>query len=159
MQANVWNILDTCAFFSQTHPSEKLVTVNGIETEIKNKQSLQYFRSLLNKGLELLEPSLESLAIIEQKARETGDLDVLSKIDMKILALGHQLGGTIVTDDFAVQNVSLGLKLEDVTCSGKKIDELRNWKYRCSGCGNISERKSDVCGICGNKEIFRIKTK
>ena len=43
MQTDVWNILDTCAFFTQIHPNGKIVTVKEIEDEIMNKQSKQYY--------------------------------------------------------------------------------------------------------------------
>ena len=159
MQANVWNILDSCAFFTQMHPGGKLATVVDIESEIVNRQSKQYYSNLLNNDLKIIEPSKESIEIVEKKAIKTGDYDVLSSVDLKILALGYELKGTIVSDDFAVQNVCLHMNLDAIGCNGKKIKEIRNWKYKCSACNKIADKKENTCSVCGSEDIFRIKVK
>ena len=159
MQTDVWNILDTCAFFTQMHPNGKIATVLNIEDEIINRQSKQYYSNLKSKGLKIIEPIKESLDFIKKSATETGDIDVLSFMDLKILALGYELQGTIVSDDFAIQNVSLYIGLEIIACSGNKITELRKWKYRCSACKLITDVKNDNCSVCGSNDIFRIKSK
>ena len=159
MQTDVWNILDTCAFFTQMHPNGKIATVTNIKDEIINRQSKQYYSNLKSKGLKIIEPVTESLDFIKEKAKETGDLDVLSLTDIKILALGYELQGTIISDDFAIQNVSLYNGLDVISCSGKKIKEIRIWKYRCSACKLVTDKKSETCNICGSNDIFRIKAK
>ena len=146
MQTDVWNILDTCAFLSQIHPDEKIATVNGIENEIVNRQSKQYYSNLKSNGLKVVEPRTESVRYIEKIAQETGDLDVLSNIDMKILALGHEFEGNIITDDFSIQNVALHMELEVISCSGNKIRELRVWKYKCSACKRTYKNMKEACG-------------
>ena len=159
MQTDVWNILDTCAFFPQTHPDGKIATVKEIDEEIMNKQSKQYYSNLKTKGLKIIEPKKYSIDYVKEKAKETGDLDVLSLTDIKILALGYELQGTIISDDFAIQNVSLYNGLEVISCSGKKIKEIRKWKYRCSACKLVTDEKSETCNVCGSSDIFRIKAK
>ena len=159
MQTDVWNILDTCAFLSQTHPAGKIATVNGIENEIVNRQSKQYYSNLKSKGLKIVEPQNDSVRYIEKIAQKTGDLDVLSGIDQKILALGYELEGIIISDDFSIQNVALYMKLEVISCSGNKIKELRIWQYKCSACNQISKKKKETCEVCGSEDIFRIKAK
>ena len=129
MQTDVWNILDTCAFFTQIHPNGNLATVLNIDEEIINRQSKQYYTNLRSKGLKIIEPSEKSLEFVSKKATETGDYDVLSSIDLKILALGYELKGTVISDDFAIQNVSLHMRLEIIGCNGNKIKEIRKWKY------------------------------
>ena len=159
MQTDVWNILDTCAFFTQMHPSGKIATVKNIEDEIINRQSKQYYSNLKSKGLKIIEPVKESLDFIKKKAKETGDLDVLSLTDIKILALGYELQGTIISDDFAIQNVALALEVEFVSCSNKAITEKRIWKYKCTACHHKEKEKKTDCPVCGNTEIRRIKSK
>ena len=124
-----------------------------------NKQSKQYYSNLKTKGLKIVEPNKNSIDYIKEKAKETGDLDVLSLTDIKILALGYELQGTIISDDFAIQNVSLYDGLEVISCSGKKIKEIRKWKYRSSACKLVTDEKSETCNICGSGDIFRIKAK
>ena len=152
-------VLDTCAFLSQKHPDGKLITISQIESEIQNKQSLQYFLNLKEIGLEIREPSKRNLEIIKSNAEKTGDLDVLSDTDQKILAMAHETKATIVSDDFAIQNVALYMNLEYISCNGKIIKELRKWKYKCSACNFVSANKNSECITCGSKDIFRIKAK
>ena len=159
MQTDVWNILDTCAFLSQTHPDGKIATVNGIEDEIENRQSKQYYSNLKNSGLKIVEPLTDSIRHVEKIAQKTGDLDVLSNIDLKILALGYEFEGNIISDDFSIQNVALYMELEIISCSGSKIKELRLWEYKCSACKQVSNNKKESCEVCGSKDIFRIKAK
>ena len=152
-------ILDTCAFFSQKHPDGKFLTVPGIENEIINKQSKQYFESMLSTKMKVSKASEDSYKIITEQAKETGDYDVLSKIDLDIIALGYETKGTIVTDDFAIQNVALVLELNFVSCSDKIITEKRFWRYKCAACNHKEKEKRKDCPICGNTEILRVKSK
>ena len=80
-------------------------------------------------------------------------------MDLKILALGYELKGTIVSDDFAIQNVSLHMQVEIIGCNGNKIKEIRKWKYKCSACNKITVKKEITCSVCGSKDIFRIKAR
>ena len=152
-------VLDTCAFLSQKHPDGKLITIPQIELEIQNKQSLQYFLNIKEIGLEIREKSRKNLEIIKLNAEKTGDLDILSDIDQKILAIAYETKSTIVSDDFAIQNVALYMNIEYISCSGKTIKELRKWKYKCSACNFVSNNKNSECITCGSKDIFRIKAK
>ena len=43
--------------------------------------------------------------------------------DIDIIALGYQCKGTIITDDFAIQNIALALNIKFLSCSGKIISE------------------------------------
>ena len=159
MQADVWTILDSCAFFSQIHPNGKIATVSDIENELINRQSKQYYSNLKHKGLKIIDPPSKSEKYIKEKAQKTGDLDVLSEIDLKILALGYELRGIIISDDFAIQNVALYIGLEAISCNGNKIKELRKWRYKCSACNLITNNKEKSCNVCGSEDIFRIKAK
>ena len=151
-------ILDTCAFFTQKHPEGEFLTVPGIENEIVNKQSKQYFENMLSIKLKVSKASENSYNIIKKQAKETGDYDVLSKIDLDIIALGYESKGTIVTDDFAIQNVALALELKFVSCSDKIITEKRFWRYKCTACNHKEKEKRKDCPVCGNTEILRVKS-
>ena len=152
-------ILDTCAFLTQKHPTGEFVTVPGIKTEIVNRQSLQYFENMLATHLKVMKAQKDSYDVINKEAKETGDYDVLSKVDMDILALGYECKGTIITDDFAIQNVALALELKFLSCSGKVISEKRAWRYKCTACNHKEKVKLKNCSVCGNEEIRRIKLK
>ena len=152
-------ILDTCAFFTQKHPDGEFFTAPGITNEIINKQSKQYFENMLSTKLSILKPKITSSEKVEIQAKKTGDYDVLSKNDLDIIALGYEFQGTIVTDDFAIQNVASALGLHFVSCSGKEITEQRVWKYKCTACNHRNKEKRSDCLICGSEDIVRIKLK
>ena len=152
-------VLDTCAFLTQKHPTGEFVTVPGIKTEIVNRQSRQYFENMLATHLKVMKAQKDSYDVINKEAKETGDYDVLSKVDMDILALGYECKGTIITDDFAIQNVALALEVKFLSCSGKVISEKRAWRYKCTACNHKEKVKLKNCSVCGNEEIRRIKLK
>ena len=152
-------ILDTCAFLTQKHPTGEFVTVPGIKTEIVNRQSRQYFENMLATHLKVMKAQKNSYDVVNKEAKETGDYDVLSKVDMDILALGYECKGTIITDDFAIQNVALALEVRFLSCSGKVISEKRAWRYKCTACNHKEKVKLKNCSVCGNEEIRRIKLK
>ncbi|MFL2939745.1 MAG: NOB1 family endonuclease [Candidatus Poseidoniales archaeon] len=152
-------ILDTCAFLTQKHPTGEFVTVPGIKTEIVNRQSRQYFENMLATHLKVMKAQKNSYDVVNKEAKETGDYDVLSKVDVDILALGYECKGTIITDDFAIQNVALALDVKFLSCSGKIISERRAWRYKCTACSHKEKVKLKNCSVCGNEEIRRIKLK
>ena len=152
-------ILDTCAFFTQKHPDGEVVTVPNINNEIVNKQSRQYYENMLSTKLKIMKPKDSSYSITKKQAKETGDYDVLSKTDLDIITLAYEYKGTIVTDDFAIQNVALALGLKFLSCTGKKITEKRFWRYKCTACNHKEKEKRKDCPICGNTEILRINSK
>ena len=152
-------ILDTCAFLTQKHPTGEFATVPGIKNEIVNRQSRQYFENMLATHLKVMKAQKDSYDVVNKEAKETGDYDVLSKVDMDILALGYECKGTIITDDFAIQNVALALEVKFLSCSGKVISEKRAWRYKCTACNHKEKVKLKNCSVCGNEEIRRIKLK
>ena len=152
-------IRDTCAFLTQKHPTSEIVTVSGIKSEIINRQSRQYFENMLATHLKVMKAQKNSYDVVNKEAKETGDYDVLSKVDMDILALGYECKGTIITDDFAIQNVALALEVKFLSCSGKVISEKRAWRYKCTACNHKEKVKLKNCSVCGNEEIRRIKLK
>ena len=152
-------ILDTCAFLTQKHPNGEFATVPGIKSEIVNRQSRQYFENMLATHLKVMKAQKDSYDVVNKEAKETGDYDVLSKVDMDILALGYECKGTIITDDFAIQNVALALEVKFLSCSGKVISEKRAWRYKCTACNHKEKIKLKNCSVCGNEEIRRIKLK
>ena len=152
-------ILDTCAFLTQKHPTGEFITVPGIKSEIVNRQSRQYFENMLATHLKVMKAQKDSYDVVNKEAKETGDYDVLSKVDMDILALGYECKGTIITDDFAIQNVALALEVKFLSCSGKVISEKRAWRYKCTACNHKEKVKLKNCSVCGNEEIRRIKLK
>jgi len=85
-------------------------------------------------------PSPDFLEQASTIANSTGDLAGLSKTDLEILALTLQLGATLVTDDYRLQNccVAAGIEHEPVVTSG--IAEEWVWQLVCTGCRAVGEK-------------------
>ena len=68
--------------------------------------------------------------------------------------IARELGGTVLTDDYSIQNVAsrLGIPYEVILERG--IREVVRWRYRCTGCGKFFEKPTKECPVCG----ARVKT-
>ncbi|KAK9809158.1 hypothetical protein WJX72_010386 [[Myrmecia] bisecta] len=72
--------------------ADKAVTVPEVLEEIRDKRSRATLAAL-PVGLETKEPSEDSLKTVSRFARATGDLQSLSAVDIKLIALAHTLEG------------------------------------------------------------------
>ncbi|KAM0723872.1 hypothetical protein Q7P37_000862 [Cladosporium fusiforme] len=71
--------------------AEKLVTVPAIISEIKDETTRSRVETLLMPFLTVRQPSPASMKFVTDFARRTGDLPVLSKPDLQIIALTYEL--------------------------------------------------------------------
>lgn len=91
-------ILDTGAII-RNHPtvstllaqSENIVTIPAIITEIRDAATRTRVETQLMPFLTIRSPQPASVKFVTDFARKTGDLDVLSKPDVQILALAYEL--------------------------------------------------------------------
>ena len=58
--------------------------------------------------------------------------------------------GTVLSDDFSIQNVCsrLGIPYRPVGTNG--IKKVEKWNYQCIGCKRWYKEKMDDCPICGS---------
>ncbi|KAG9889402.1 putative 20S-pre-rRNA D-site endonuclease nob1, partial [Aureobasidium melanogenum] len=91
-------VLDTGAII-RNHPtvstllaqSEQIVTVPAIITEIRDAATRTRVETQLMPFLTIRSPNPSSIKFVTDFARRTGDLDVLSKPDIQIVALAYEL--------------------------------------------------------------------
>ena len=91
-------VLDTGAII-RNHPTvssliaqaEELVTVPAIISEIRDAATRSRVETTLQPFLTLRTPNPQSMKVITDFARRTGDLAVLSKPDIQIIALAYEL--------------------------------------------------------------------
>lgn len=142
-------ILDTSAFFTMDWiPDEDFLCPPGVVDELKRYDDPRL--ELWDDRLRISDFTKESLEIVKEEAKKTGDLGRLSDVDLSVLALALDMDGTILTDDYSIQNVakSMGLPYRSVGTAG--IKKKFKWNYRCVGCGKWYKEHSEECLICGS---------
>ncbi len=141
-------VLDASVFFSGWRTSEPCLTTSETVEEIRDTASRIRFEIFLSEGLRVCEPTLASIKKVREGMERSGDAGKLSATDVGLLALALDTGGTLVTDDFALQNVALHLDVDILPIHQRKA-KARTWRYRCTGCGRYGEG-SGPCPICGS---------
>jgi UPF0271 protein len=135
-------------FFSSWRGSEPCITTLGVVEEIRDAASRLRYEVFLAEGLRVCEPSFDSMWKVQEGMRKSGDAGILSPTDLELLALALDTGGTVVTDDFALQNVALHLNVPVLPIHQRQA-KARTWRYRCAGCGRYGEGPGS-CPICGS---------
>ncbi len=143
-------VLDSSAIISGLKlPPEEVIIPRGVLDEVKDKP-IEF------EVYKILDVDKKYVKDVKRIARRTGDLKVLSPVDLEVIALALQEDAIIVTDDYAIQNVasSMGLKYQTVQMKG--IKEVRRWKWRCTSCGRYFRKYYSECPVCGGK-LRRVK--
>jgi UPF0271 protein len=148
-------VLDASAFFADLHLAGSLFTTPAVVDELKDLAAKCRFDTYAAAGLAVMEGSADATARVARAAEESGDAQAISATDAGILALALDLQATLVTDDFAVQNVAhrLGVAVQPIR---QRRAKSRTWKYRCAGCGRYSDRPG-ICEYCGAEIRRKLK--
>jgi len=140
-------VLDSSVFFTDYPVQGECYTTPSVVDELLDLKSKCRYDLLAATGLRVEIPESGDIARVKTAAEKSGDLPVISATDCDVLALALGLSATILTDDFAIQNVAATLKI--------KVQPLRQraakpiaWKYRCSGCGRYYKTDGE-CPVCG----------
>jgi RNA-binding protein NOB1 len=101
MEETQWEdiVLDTSAFIQgEIEPlrrlSKRLWTLPQVLQEVKDKkakQSASFGLDVIPEGIKQAQPSKESIDFVINFARKTGDVQALSKTDILVLALTHEI--------------------------------------------------------------------
>lgn len=141
-------ILDASYFFGDYAFPGELYTTPAVVGELLDITAKMRYEVLSSHGLIVSEPEPAALTAVVAAAEKSGDLRVLSQTDLSVIALALTLEGTVVSDDFAVQNVCRHLKIPVQNILQKKA-KRKVWKYICSGCGAEIPGGGD-CPVCGS---------
>ncbi|MFB6121099.1 MAG: NOB1 family endonuclease [Halobacteriaceae archaeon] len=143
------NVLDTTAFIEGYETDEPTATIPRVREELEDASAYR-FDAMEGSGMHIQIPDEAAIDRVRAAARETGDLDALSETDVRLLAAAFELDGTVVTDDYAIQNVAerLGVPVDVIAREG--ITEQRDWLFQCAGCGREFEEDRERCPICGS---------
>ena len=137
-------VADSSVFIYGKNLAGDVVTVPGVERELKDIRSRM---RLQISNVRVESPSKEMTNKAHKAAQDTGDISVLSKVDLELLAKALELGATLATDDYALQNVALHVGLDVVPVAQRKIKRIIKRTQRCRGCGRPFE--GDECPFCG----------
>ncbi|NHX35008.1 MULTISPECIES: NOB1 family endonuclease [Halolamina] len=142
-------VLDTSAFIHEYHTDEEQVSIPLVKEELEGGNEYR-FDAMEGAGMELHLPADETVDRVRRAAGETGDADELSDTDTRLLATAFELDATLVTDDYAMQNVAEKLDVDVQVIARDGIEEERDWKFQCAGCGREFDDDRERCPICGS---------
>ncbi len=141
-------VLDSSAFIHEYHTTEQVATVPSVRDELEGESAYR-FDALEGAGMHIHIPNEATIETIERAARESGDDEELSEVDCRLIATAFELDATLVTDDYAMQNVAERLDVPVEVIEREGISEERTWTFQCQGCGREFDEEHDRCPICG----------
>ena len=141
-------VLDASAFIDQYETDESTATIPAVREELADGAGYRY-DAMEGAGMHIHIPDEGAIERVRKAAKSTGDLDVLSETDIRLLAATMELDATLVTDDYAMQNVAQALDLDIDVIAKEGIEERRDWQFQCQGCGREFDEKHERCPICG----------
>ncbi len=143
-------VLDSSVFIYGVKVSGDLYTVPQVVQELRSVGADVTLQALLNEGLKIESPLEKDVNAVMEKAKSTGDYPRLSPADIDVLAKALQIGGTLVTDDYSVQNVAARLGIKTKAIRQERIKRVLTWRHRCVGCGRIYKTET-TCPVCGSE--------
>ncbi|MFB6135066.1 MAG: NOB1 family endonuclease [Halanaeroarchaeum sp.] len=143
-------VLDTSAFIHEFDTDESVATIPAVRDELDDAQAYRY-DAMEGAGMHIQIPDANTLQTVRDAAARTGDDAVLSETDVRLLAASVELDGVLVTDDYAMQNVADDLDLDVEVIAQAGIEERRDWRFQCQGCGREFDEDRERCPICGSQ--------
>ena len=150
----VFRVLDATAFYAGIpfSSNDSFMTTSIVYEEIEHIKSKQGVLDMLQQTnrLQIRDPKEETIKIVNDAAEKTGDRNTISDQDVSIIALALENNVELITDDFAVTNISkqLGIKISSLMTNG--ISKIGKWISYCSACGKEFQKEKE-CPICGTK--------
>ncbi|PSQ25114.1 DNA-binding protein [Halobacteriales archaeon QS_8_65_32] len=143
------HVLDSSAFISEYHTTDDTATVPAVREELEGESGYRY-DAMEGADMYVHLPEEGTTGRIRRAAESTGDADVLSETDVSLLATAFELDATLVTDDYAMQNVASRLDVAVEVIAQDGITEEREWSFQCQGCGREFDEDKERCPICGS---------
>ncbi|WP_420544845.1 NOB1 family endonuclease [Nitrosopumilus sp.] len=159
-----FRILDASAFYAGIpfRSNNEFHTTSLVYDEIKHiKKNHNALGTLLETNrLKIREPTIEAIKSATNAAKNSGDFTQLSKQDISIIALAIEMKGEIITDDFAISNVSESLKLKISPIMTKGIEDVGKWIHYCPGCrtNHTNVKECPMCGTVLKRKLIKKKS-
>ncbi|GGL27767.1 DNA-binding protein [Halarchaeum grantii] len=142
-------VLDSSAFIDEYDADGPAATIPAVRAELEDAASYR-FDAMEGAGMSVHVPDDVTVRRVREAASGTGDRDVLSETDVRVIAAALELDAVLVTDDYAMQNVADALDLEVDSIAKEGISERRDWNFQCQGCGREFDEKRERCPVCGS---------
>jgi len=160
----VSRVLDATAFYAGIpfRSQEVNYVTTSVYDEIKHiKKNHDALQILINTNrLVVREPGIKFQERAKIHAKKTGDIQSLSEQDISCIALSLELNAELISDDFAVSNVSKDLGIIIIPIMTKGIKIVGKWIFYCPACKkDFSNEK--ICSLCGNalrKKLIKTKS-
>ena len=164
-------VLDTSAFIMGVNPSSMegvAYSVPAVADELSEgtMASLRFNTSRDGGKLIVKMPDVRSRNAVRNASSQLGEDKVLSKADRQILALALNLklegkAPTIVSDDYAIQNVAERLKVSYLPLATFGISYEFDWILFCPACFKKYPPGygSAICRVCGTELKRRVLRK
>ncbi len=141
-------ILDSSFFLSGIAPPDgELLTIPEVAEEVRLERKELLFA--IAKGLRVVSPSQEALKKVREAAAKTGDDARMSETDISLIALALEIGGTLLTDDYSIQNTAEIMGIPYLPVAQRGIKRVEKWYYRCAYCGRYFSEPMKECPVCG----------
>jgi len=154
-------VLDTSAFVMGINPSALNLPSYSVMSVLDEltPDTLPHTRFATSRDsgqLTVKKPTSSSMKTVQETSSRVGDAVVLSRADNEVLALGldlkeNGLSPAIVSDDYAIQNVSETLGMEHASLATFGIAQKFDWIYYCPACFRryTTEDADQTCRVCG----------
>ncbi|MGM0447044.1 MAG: NOB1 family endonuclease [Methanobacteriota archaeon] len=142
-------VLDSSAFIHEYTTDDDVVSIPAVHDELTGEVALR-FDAMEGSGMTVHVPAPEAVDRVHRAAKGSGDAAELSDTDIRLIATALELHATLVTDDYAMQNVAERLDLPVEAIARDGISEEREWRFQCVGCNRTFDENKERCPICGS---------
>lgn len=153
-------VLDATALIQGLSPTAlkgDLFTVPEVVDEARTSEvlAIRMDAAIASRSLKRRRPSRKAVGSVRDAVRDLGEGSALSDADLALLALAMDLKMkgrdiSIISDDYAVQNVSARIDIPFVTVSSTGIVHVFAWSLYCPACRrSFRPGRQSACPICG----------
>jgi len=109
---------------------------------------------ILGDKLNIINPKEGTIKEVMLAATTIGEYGI-SRTDASVISLAKDLEGTVVSDDYSVQNICTGLNIPWIPVRKKGISDFRKYdsRMKCKACGRPINKESKACAFCGTVPV------
>lgn len=164
-------VLDATALIQGLSPTaldHDLFTVPEVIDEVRAGEvaAIRMEAAISSRSLRKRQPSRRAVDAIGGVVRTLGEESALSATDLALLALALDLkmegrDVAIISDDYAIQNVSAKMKIPFIAVSSSGIAQAFRWSLFCPACRRSYPLSKGLttCPVCGTALRRRVVEK